>query len=100
MNGNAIVWSPVLLDVLPRIPEPDLQILWQLNNDMTPRQIVEYLNRHIVGQSEAKRAIAIAMRNRCAFDQPSRVVLFLDEGSWMVQQRGNQPSAFARLYRH
>jgi hypothetical protein len=37
---------------------------------MTPRQIVEYLNKHIVGQSEAKRAIAIAMRNRYAIGQP------------------------------
>lgn len=36
----------------------------QLSNDMTPRQIVEYLNKHIVGQQDAKRAIAIAMRNR------------------------------------
>mmetsp|Transcript_8720 Transcript_8720/g.13893 ORF Transcript_8720/g.13893 Transcript_8720/m.13893 type:complete len:494 (+) Transcript_8720:2-1483(+) len=36
----------------------------QLSNDMTPKQIVEYLNKHIVGQQDAKRAIAIAMRNR------------------------------------
>jgi ATP-dependent protease HslVU (ClpYQ) ATPase subunit len=33
----------------------------QLDNDMTPRQIVDYLNKHIVGQQDAKRAIAIAM---------------------------------------
>jgi ATP-dependent protease Clp ATPase subunit len=33
----------------------------QLDNDMTPRQIVEYLNKHIVGQQDAKRAISIAM---------------------------------------
>lgn len=38
----------------------------QLNNDMTPKEIVAYLNKHIVGQSDAKRAIAIAMRNRSA----------------------------------
>jgi len=31
---------------------------------MTPKEIVNYLNNHIVGQQEAKRAIAIAMRNR------------------------------------
>jgi len=31
---------------------------------MTPKEIVQYLNNHIVGQQEAKRAIAIAMRNR------------------------------------
>lgn len=32
--------------------------------NLTPRQIVEELNRHIVGQNDAKKAIAIAMRNR------------------------------------
>src|SRR5690606_21231835 len=31
---------------------------------MTPRQIVEALNRYIVGQDQAKRAVAIALRNR------------------------------------
>jgi ATP-dependent HslUV protease ATP-binding subunit HslU len=32
--------------------------------DLTPRQIVAELDRHIVGQQEAKRAVAIAVRNR------------------------------------
>lgn len=32
--------------------------------DLTPRQIVEELDRHIVGQAAAKRAVAIAIRNR------------------------------------
>jgi len=32
--------------------------------ELTPRQIVERLNEHIVGQHEAKRAVAIAVRNR------------------------------------
>ncbi|WP_174224123.1 ATP-dependent protease ATPase subunit HslU [Legionella beliardensis] len=31
---------------------------------MTPREIVEELNKHIIGQDEAKRAVAIALRNR------------------------------------
>ena len=31
---------------------------------MTPRQIVAELDRHIVGQADAKRAVAIAIRNR------------------------------------
>src|SRR5471030_1868459 len=31
---------------------------------MTPREIVHELNRHIVGQQDAKRAVAIALRNR------------------------------------
>ncbi|MFB6262921.1 MAG: ATP-dependent protease ATPase subunit HslU [Bradymonadaceae bacterium] len=32
--------------------------------DMTPREIVEQLDRFIVGQEKAKRAVAVAMRNR------------------------------------
>jgi len=32
--------------------------------DLTPRQIVEELDRYIVGQEKAKRAVAIALRNR------------------------------------
>ena len=32
--------------------------------DMTPKQIVHELDRHIVGQTEAKRKVAIALRNR------------------------------------
>jgi ATP-dependent HslUV protease ATP-binding subunit HslU len=31
---------------------------------LTPRQIVEALDRHIIGQAEAKRAVAVAVRNR------------------------------------
>ena len=33
-------------------------------NEQTPRQIVEALDKYIVGQKEAKRAVAIALRNR------------------------------------
>lgn len=33
-------------------------------SSMTPREIVHELNKHIVGQEEAKRAVAIALRNR------------------------------------
>jgi ATP-dependent HslUV protease ATP-binding subunit HslU len=33
-------------------------------SQMTPREIVHELDRHIIGQSEAKRAVAIALRNR------------------------------------
>ena len=33
-------------------------------SQMTPREIVHELNRHIVGQDQAKRAVAIALRNR------------------------------------
>lgn len=33
-------------------------------NDLTPRQIVERLDQYIIGQKEAKRAVAVALRNR------------------------------------
>ncbi len=35
-----------------------------LNSALTPSRIIEYLNRYIVGQDKAKRAVAIALRNR------------------------------------
>jgi len=31
---------------------------------MTPREVVSELDRYIVGQKDAKRAVAIALRNR------------------------------------
>jgi ATP-dependent HslUV protease ATP-binding subunit HslU len=33
-------------------------------DEMSPRQIVEELDRHVVGQQAAKKAVAIALRNR------------------------------------
>ncbi len=33
-------------------------------SNMTPREIVHELDKHIIGQDEAKRAVAIALRNR------------------------------------
>ena len=35
-----------------------------LDDKLTPRQIVTELDKHIVGQKEAKKAVAIALRNR------------------------------------
>jgi len=32
--------------------------------DMTPREIVQELDRYIIGQDDAKRAVAVALRNR------------------------------------
>jgi ATP-dependent HslUV protease ATP-binding subunit HslU len=42
---------------------------------MTPREIVQELDKHIVGQDEAKRSVAIALRNRwrrVQIDEPLR----------------------------
>ena len=44
-------------------------------SQMTPREIVQELDKHIVGQEEAKRAVAIALRNRwrrTQVDEPLR----------------------------
>lgn len=35
-----------------------------ITDELTPRQIVEELDKYIVGQDQAKRAVAIALRNR------------------------------------
>jgi ATP-dependent HslUV protease ATP-binding subunit HslU len=35
-----------------------------LLDELTPRQIVAELDKYVIGQAEAKRAIAIALRNR------------------------------------
>ena len=32
--------------------------------DLTPKQIVEQLDQYIIGQTNAKRAVAVALRNR------------------------------------
>lgn len=39
------------------------------NAALTPRQVVAELDRHIVGQDAAKRAVAIALRNRWRWDR-------------------------------
>jgi len=44
-----------------RLPEPSYASPTPV---MTPREIVSELDRYIVGQKEAKRAVAIALRNR------------------------------------
>lgn len=38
--------------------------IYDIQGTMTPREIVAELDRHIIGQAEAKRAVAIALRNR------------------------------------
>ena len=42
--------------------------------DLSPRQIVNELNKHIIGQDEAKKAVAIALRNRYRRAQLSKEV--------------------------
>ncbi len=35
----------------------------EISSEMTPKKIVEYLDKYIIGQSDAKRAMAIALSN-------------------------------------
>ena len=35
-----------------------------LDNNLSPREIVTHLDKHVIGQKSAKRAVAIALRNR------------------------------------
>jgi ATP-dependent HslUV protease ATP-binding subunit HslU len=56
-------------DSLVSIPRPDMPIYLPETTAtsveaLTPRQIVAELDKHVVGQGRAKRAVAIALRNR------------------------------------
>ena len=44
------------------VPNEGTPLVWL--EELTPRQIVGELNKYIVGQDEAKKAVAIALRNR------------------------------------
>ncbi len=47
---------------LPGAVEKEEQV--EALDELTPRQIVAHLDKHVVGQKAAKRAVAIALRNR------------------------------------
>ena len=50
---------------LPKAPSKSMaESIDELERSMKPSKIVEQLDRHIVGQPDAKKAVAIAMRNR------------------------------------
>jgi ATP-dependent HslUV protease ATP-binding subunit HslU len=51
--------NPALPNLQSRISNPGSKM-----TQLTPREIVNELDRHIVGQNAAKRAVAIALRNR------------------------------------
>ena len=56
-DGHGVATRP---DISPAPPADEAAIAEAL----TPRQIVEELDRYIIGQDEAKKAVAIALRNR------------------------------------
>jgi len=45
-------------------PDASNQVKSELDISLRPQEVVKELDRHIVGQPDAKRAVAIAMRNR------------------------------------
>ena len=50
-------------EALPAVPEEDSEeFVWL--DELTPRQIVAELDKYIVGQDDAKRSVAIVLRNR------------------------------------
>src|SRR5574344_2744511 len=42
----------------------EVKQLPQMHSDLTPKEIVERLDQYIIGQKKAKRAVAVALRNR------------------------------------
>ena len=51
-------------DVAPAAKAIGFEKADELKNNLKPSEIVAALDRHIVGQQDAKKAVAIAMRNR------------------------------------
>ena len=43
--------------------------------DMTPKETVQELDKYIIGQTEAKKAVAIALRNRYRRQQLPKISL-------------------------
>ncbi len=41
-----------------------MRSLSEVLEELTPKKVVEYLNKYVIGQEEAKKAVAIALRNR------------------------------------
>lgn len=45
-------------------PDTEIRITENPTDSLTPKQIVEKLDQYIIGQTKAKRAVAVALRNR------------------------------------
>src|SRR5918992_2301418 len=62
-----------MMNYQPSIPEPvenpeqppaPVRAAGRMNETLTPKAVVAALDAHIIGQDEAKRAVAVALRNR------------------------------------
>ncbi|MGH9966958.1 MAG: ATP-dependent protease ATPase subunit HslU [Pyrinomonadaceae bacterium] len=67
-------------------------------DEMTPRQIVAELDKHVVGQRNAKRAVAIALRNRIRRQklQPEMAVDVMPKNIIMIGSTGVGKTEIAR----
>ena len=68
-NENVIVRGAGLMVIyLPAQAADDAPLL----DELTPREIVRELDKYVIGQADAKRAVAIALRNRIRRQKLSR----------------------------
>jgi ATP-dependent HslUV protease ATP-binding subunit HslU len=75
-------------------------------SNMTPREIVHELDKHIIGQSDAKRAVAVALRNRWrrlqlaedlrAEISPKNILMIGPSGYQIAPRKENQRSTSSR----
>ncbi len=67
-------------------------------DDMTPRQIVAELDKHVVGQRAAKRAVAVALRNRIRRQKldPEMAVDVMPKNMIMIGSTGVGKTEIAR----
>ena len=60
-----------------------------LEDNFTPRQIVKELDRYIIGQDEAKRSVAVALRNRYRRKQLTGVAEEIIPKIYLIGRRGS-----------
>src|SRR5256714_3563109 len=67
-------------------------------DEMTPRQIVAELDKHVVGQRNAKRAVAVALRNRIRRQKlpPEMAVDVMPKNMIMIGSTGVGKTEIAR----
>ena len=63
--------------------------------NLTPKQIVEELDKYIVGQDKAKKAVAIALRNRY---RRSRLTKQMQEEISKKNKTGKHPLSGIRVF--
>ncbi|KAG9409456.1 hypothetical protein AC1031_019715 [Aphanomyces cochlioides] len=59
MNPNVEVPTPVVNVIVEETPTDD-----ELGRKLKPKEVVDQLDKYIVGQKDAKKAVAVALRNR------------------------------------